>query len=338
METIGVGVVGVGTFGEIHARIYSEHPRTELIAVSDIDKARAEKVATQYKAKAYGRYEEMLKDPRIKAVSIVVPDMAHRDPCVAAANAGKHILLEKPLATSVEDGRAILEAVEKNKVTLMVDFMNRWSPPFSMAKKSLESGEIGDLLYINMRLNDSLFVPTKMLSWAGKSSVLWFLGSHAIDLILWLVGSAVDEVFCTSTSKVLSGMGIPTADFYHSILQFKNGAVANIENSWILPESGPTVFEFTTEIVGTKGKIDIDTARNGCIIKSTGGKYQYPDSFCLVEVQGQMRGFGHTAIDHFISCVAENKPPWIEKMGSLRVTELITRLEESAKARRFVKV
>jgi predicted dehydrogenase len=338
METIGVGVVGVGTFGEVHARIYNEHPRTELIAVSDIDKTRAEKVAAMYNAKAYVRYEEMLKDPRINAVSIVVPDMAHRDPCVAAANAGKHILLEKPLATSMEDGKVIIEAVERNKVTLMVDFMNRWSPPFSMAKRSLDSGEIGDLLYVNMRLNDSLFVPTKMLSWAGKSSVLWFLGSHAIDLILWLVGSTVEEVFCTSTYKVLSGMGIPTADFYHSILQFRNGAIANIENSWILPDSGPTVFEFTAEIVGTKGKIDIDTARNGCIIKSTGGKYLYPDSFCLVEVQGQMRGFGHTAIDHFISCVAEKKLPWIEKMTSLRVTELITKLEESVKARRFVKV
>jgi predicted dehydrogenase len=132
-------------------------------------------------------------------------------------------------------------------------------------------------------------------------------------------------------------MGIPTADFYHSVLQFKNGAVANIENSWILPESGPTVFEFTAEIVGTKGKIDIDAARNGSIIKSTPEKYIYPDTYCLVEVAGQMRGFGHTAMDHFITCVAENKAPWIENTSSLRVTELITRLEESVKARRFVK-
>jgi predicted dehydrogenase len=337
MKRVAVGVIGVGTFGEVHARIYSEHPCAELVAVSDIDKARAEKVGAAYKAKAYVRYEEMLKDPRIEAVSIVVPDMAHRDPCVAAANAGKHILLEKPLATSVEDGKAILEAVQRNKVTMMVDFMNRWSPPFSLAKKSLDSGEIGELLYINMKLNDAIYVPTKMLSWAGSSSVLWFLGSHAIDLALWLAGSPVEEVFCTSTSKVLKGMGIPTADFYHSVLQFKGGAVANIENSWILPESGPTLFEFTAEIVGTKGKIDIDTARNGCIIKSTPQKYQCPDTYCLVEVAGQMRGFGHTAMDHFISCVAEKKAPWIENASSLRVTELITKLEESVKARRLVK-
>ncbi len=337
MKDIAVGVIGVGTFGEVHARIYHEHPRTELVAVCDTDRARAEKIAALYGAKPYVRYDEMLKDPRIKAVSIVVPDVAHRDPCVAAANTGKHILLEKPLATSVEDGKAILEAVDRNKVTMMVDFMNRWSPPLSLAKKSLDAGEIGELLYINMKLNDSLFVPTKMLSWAGKSSVLWFLGSHVIDLVLWLVGSEVEEVFCTSTSKLLKSLGIPTADFYHSVLQFKNGVVANLENSWILPESGPTVFEFTAEIVGTKGKIDIDTARNGCMIKSTPGKYQDPDLFCLVEIAGQMKGFGHTAIDHFISCVAEGKAPWIEKTSSLRVTELITKLEESVKARRFVK-
>ncbi len=331
MEKLGVGVIGVGVFGGLHARFYSEHPLLNLLGVADIDAAKAKKVADKYHTKAYTRFEELLADPAIKAVSIVVPDPLHREPAVKAAEAGKHILLEKPLATTVEDGKAILAAAEKNGVKLMVDFMNRWSPPFALAKKSIENGDLGELLYINMRLNDTVFVPTKMLSWAGKSSVLWFLGSHAIDLILWLVKDKVERVSCVSRSRVLKPRGIDTPDFYHSVLEFKNGVVANIENSWVLPESGPTVFEFTVEIVGTQGKLDIDTARNGCLINSTQGKYAYPDLFCVVEVAGKLGGFAHTAIDHFIQCVIEDKQPAIEKEAGLVVTELITKLEEAQK-------
>jgi len=338
MEKMRVSVIGVGTFGEIHARIYSEHPRVDLLAVADINEATAKRVADKYNAKAYTKYEEMLRDPNITAVSIVVPDMLHREPCIKAAEAGKHILIEKPLATTVEDGKAMIEAAKKNNVKLMVDFMNRWSPPFSLAKKSIEEGEIGELLYINMKINDSIFVPTKMLPWAEKTSVLWFLGSHAIDLLLWLVGDMVDGVSCISKSLMLKKMGINTPDFYHSVLEFKNGVVANLENSWILPESGPTLFELTAEIVGTKGKIDIDTARNGCIIKSTQEKYSHPDAFCLVEIAGKMRGFGYTALDHFVSCVLEDKEPWIKNSTSLDVTRIITKLEEASQKREFIKI
>ena len=111
MEKIGVGVIGVGVFGEIHARFYSEHRLTDLLAVADINEKRAKHVVDKYGAKPYTRYEDMLADPQIKMVSIVVPDPLHREPCVRAAEAGKHILLEKPLATTLEDGRAIIELV-----------------------------------------------------------------------------------------------------------------------------------------------------------------------------------------------------------------------------------
>jgi predicted dehydrogenase len=336
LGTIGVGVIGVGTFGRQHARIYSEHPQVELLAVADINEDSARQVADIYGVKAYSDYEQMLADPGIHAISVVVPDTRHREPCISAASRGKHILVEKPLATSVDDGKAIIEAAEKNNVILMVDFMNHWNPPFAAARKSILQGEIGELLYINMKLNDSLFVPTKMLSWAAESSVLWFLGSHTIDLTCWMVGDAVYSVSCFSQSRFLNQLGIATADFYRSTLEFKNGVVANIENSWVLPEAGPTIFEFTAEIVGTQGKIDIDTARNGSIIKTTGSNYTYPDSYCLVEIEGQLRGFGHLAIEHFIHCVINNEKPTIENNTSLEVTRIILSLEQASRKRKTI--
>jgi predicted dehydrogenase len=331
-------VIGVGTFGAIHARIYSEHPHVDLLAVADINETTSKRAADAYGIVGYTGYEELLNHTGIQAVSIVVPDSRHRDPCIKAAESGKHILLEKPLATSVADGKAIIEAAEKNKVILMVDFMNRWSPPFAAAKRSLQAGEIGDLLYINMKLNDSLFVPTKMLSWAEESSVLWFLGSHTIDLVCWLVDDVVDSVSCISKSRLLNQLGIATADFYRSTLEFSNGVVASIENSWVLPEAGPTVFEFTAEIVGTRGKIDIDTARSGSIIKTSGNSYTYPDSFCLVEIAGRLRGFGHSAIDHFIHCLNGSEEPAVKNDTCLEVTRIIAGLERAAQERKTIRL
>ena len=336
MEKIGVGVIGVGVFGEIHARFYSEHRLTNLIAVADINEKRAKLVVDKYGAKPYTRYEDMLADPKIKMVSIVVPDPLHREPCVRAAEAGKHILLEKPLATTLEDGRAIIDTCKKHGVKFMVDFMNRWNPPFSMAKETIESGEIGKVQYINIRLNDSIYVPTKMLSWAATSSVLWFLGSHAVDLVTWLLNDNVQRVFCISRSKVIAERGIDTPDFFHSVLEFRNGVIVNMENSWILPNSSPTIYEFTTEIVGSKGKIDIDTAQHGAIRKSSGDKYSFPDILCIPSIAGRISGFAYTAMNHFIECVADDKEPEVTKESSLEVTRVLLKLLESARGEKFV--
>jgi predicted dehydrogenase len=338
MEKIGAGVIGVGVFGEIHARFYREHRLTNLLAVADINEKRAKQVAEKYGARAYTRYEDMLSDPEIQMVSVVVPDPLHRDPCVKAAEAGKHILLEKPLATTLEDGKAIIDACKKHRVKFMVDFMNRWNPPFSLAKETIESGEIGKVQYINIRLNDSIYVPTEMLSWAGSSTVLWFLGSHAVDLVLWLLDESVERVFCISRSKILAERGIHTPDFFHSVLEFKNGVIVNMENSWILPNSSPTLYEFTAEIVGSKGKIDIDPAQNGAIRKASEEKYSYPDILCIPSIAGRISGFSYTAMNHFVECVVDDKEPMVTKESSLEVTRVLLKLLESAKGEKFVKM
>src|SRR5688500_10599892 len=114
MSEVGFGVIGVGTWGELHARVYGSTPGARLAAVCDADLPRAEKVAAACGApKVYADYRELLKDPDVRAVSVVLPDFLHREAVVAAAEAGKHVLVEKPLATSVEDGRAMIDAARR---------------------------------------------------------------------------------------------------------------------------------------------------------------------------------------------------------------------------------
>ena len=130
------------------------------------------------------------------------------------------------MATRLTDAEAILKATDRYGVKLMVDFSNRWNPPFALAKQAIQRGELGELLYMNIKLNDSISVPTQMLSWAGQSSALWFLGTHTVDLALWLFESPLERVHSVSRFRMLKARGIPTADFSHSRLEFQDGVVS----------------------------------------------------------------------------------------------------------------
>ena len=129
-KTLKVGVIGLGFFGSRHARIYSDHAAAELIAVCDSDPARTARVSSETGARGYQDFRAMLALPEVDAVSICLPDRLHEDAAIAAAEAGKTILLEKPLAHESAAARRIVTAVEKNGVRLMVGHILRFDPRY----------------------------------------------------------------------------------------------------------------------------------------------------------------------------------------------------------------
>lgn len=214
---------------------------------------------------------------------------------------------------------------------LMVDFANRWNPPFLHARQAITGGELGDLLYTYLKLNDTLMVPTQMLRWSARSSVAWFLGSHCVDLACWLLADEVVQLRAVSRSRLLRARGINTADFYQAVLEFSRGAVVNLENSWVLPSANPTVFEFAADIVGSEGRIAIDTAQHGCIRQVTGG-LQYPDVLMFNEVDGRLAGFGIRPIAHFVDCLQDGRPFEVTPQDALEAVRLVAAIEQSAAA------
>ena len=208
MKNFKIAIVGAGVWGDTHAAIYREHPNVEPVAICDknIDKAKA--LAEKYGLpRVFGSVDELLAWGDFEAVSIVTPDFLHADIAVACANAGKHMLIEKPLATTREDVFRILEAVKKNNVRAMVDLHNRFSPPFAEAKRLIDQGELGTLRNGYFRLNDIKWVATDMLSWSSQSSILWFLGSHSFDTLQWLFQDRAVRVYTVSNRGVLDSLG-----------------------------------------------------------------------------------------------------------------------------------
>lgn len=333
MKQIGVGLIGTGTWGETHLKLYSTDPRCRLACICDINEELVKARAEEFGAGAWTTdYKELLARDDIDMVAIVTPDHLHLEIATAAAEAGKHILLEKPMATSVAECEAINAAVEKAGVKLMVDFHNRFNTPFTQTKLAIEAGELGELQMASLRLNDTIFVPTEMLSWAGDSTVAWFIGSHSVDLLRWLFDDEVVRVYSVARSRVLKGMGIDTPDFFHTILEFAGGAVAHVENCWILSDQYPTVFEFKVELVGDKGHVMADLSGNRMLQKYSAAEgASYPDVIGNPMVHGTVVGFTVESIRHFVDCVVNDTEPIVTGADGLAATRVICAIEESVK-------
>ena len=331
MMKTGFAVIGAGLWGSMHVRTYAKHPEVELVAVCDANEARLKEITTEFGVKGYKDYNDMLaSEPDIVAVSVATPDFTHREPAVAVAKAGKHLLVEKPIATTVADGEAIIAAAKEAGVKLMVDFHNRWNPPFNLAKVALEAGELGDPQLLYGRLNNVIYVPTQMLKWASRSSTLWFTGSHLIDLMCWLVDDEAERVYSVSRSKVLTALGVDTPDFFETVIEFKGGTVAVAENCWILPNSDPGAIDFKMQIVGSKGALQIDPTHHRAISKHT-DKPTFPDVLIMPTIFDQLKGFATESIKYFADCVIHDMPVIGTGEEGLAVTQIICAAMESAK-------
>lgn len=337
MIKVGVGLIGCGTWGKVHARTYAASDAVSFVTACDLEPRRAEEFARAFGPQGHSSdWREVLEDPRIRAVSIATPDFAHGEIVLAALQAGKDVLVEKPLATSVEECERLVAAWKKAGVKLMVDFHNRWSLPFVNLRARLEAGDLGKLLMMNIRLNDTLYVPTEMLSWARRSSPAHFLGAHVVDLVRWLSGAEVKRVYSVSRSEVLKNAGIETPDFFQSILELTSGATAVIENCWILNPSTPSVFDFQCEFVASRGTAYVNASHHRMMEVYTDQGAALPDVAGAPDLYGKPVGFCVAAIEHFIQCVASDTQPSVNGEDGLAAARIIKAIEDSAATRRPV--
>ena len=323
------GVVGAGLQGESHAKIIAALPNAELVSVCDIDEGRARSAALKHGAKnALTDYNELFADESIEAVSIALPDHLHRDAAIKALQADKHVLLEKPMATTVADAEAIVAAQEKSEKTLMIQWSNRWMPMFWSTKEMLDNGDLGDPMYVYARLNNTIYVPTQMLSWSANTRLPFWLICHRYDIARWYFGSEAKRVTAVSRSVVLKEMGIDTPDFYQATVEFENGCVGNFESCWIMPETMPYIVDSKFQLICTKGYVNVDPALPVHML-ATSEKYENK-GFIVGEVEGEPRGFTFDATAHFINCLLRGEEPLITGHDGLMVTKALAAMVESA--------
>ena len=325
---IKVGVIGVGQMGYYHAQIYKKLPMVELIAICEYNDERRAQIQKEFQCKAYKDYKELLENPEIDAVSIALPDNMHRE-CVELAVANnKHILLEKPLAKELEDGKVLYEITKNYDKVFTVGFLLRFDPRFNMLKQSLDKGELGDIIHLYCRRNSPIIGPKRYI---GASDLSMHVMIHDIDYINWYMGCQPVKVFAKARSVLLKENGMN--DVIYAIVTYENNAIACMEACWVLPENSPTIIDDKLELVGTKGVAYIDSCDNGLRIVSD-SRIAYPDTRHWYYANGEVKGDLAEEVRAFVNNIAEGTKSIItpkQAYDSLRVVDAIERSIKESK-------
>ncbi len=267
MEKIGVCVIGAGRAGMIHARNFARGvANAKLVAVVDPFEEAAQKAMKELEIDVYYlKYEDALQDKNVDAVVVVSPTVYHKDIVVSAAQAGKHILCEKPMAMTVEECDEMNKAVEENKVKLQIGFMRRFDKNFMYAKERLDAGEIGDVVLVKS-LTHGPSIPQKWQYDIAKSNgPLAEVNSHDIDTVRWYTGSEFKEVYAIAGNYRCPEAKDEFPDFYDNVsmvASFENGMQGFIDGA-VSVRYG---YDSRVEIIGTTGVLFVGRLRENEVV------------------------------------------------------------------------
>src|SRR5512136_2157745 len=205
MKKIRVGLVGLGFSGSLHADAYfAIKDKAELVAVCDIDKEKADMMACCYNAKAYTDFEKMLENENLDAIDLCVPHHLHSKLVIAAAEAGKHVMVEKPMATTVEEAEKMIEATKKASVKFMVAEDQVHLPAHKLAKELIDKDAIGKIFMV--RVVSAVYdIPEDDKGWKldpRNKGVLLDMAAHYFMVLYWMIGK-IEKVCAIAESVVV---------------------------------------------------------------------------------------------------------------------------------------
>lgn len=251
---LGVAILGTGMVAGYHKQAVDAHPDLDLIAVSHYDESKFAEISKSFAVPCLG-YSDILERSDIHIICICTPSGQHAEQTIAAAQAGKHVLVEKPMALSLEDADAMIQACQEANVQLGVALQRRAEPLFKQVKAALVAKDLGDL---SLALVSIPYVRTdeyyNQAAWRGTwaldgGGVLMNQGIHLVDLLVWFMG---DPVIVQATAKTLH-RNVEVEDTLASTLEFANGSLATITAT----TTAAPGFAHRVEIYGTQGGIQI---------------------------------------------------------------------------------
>jgi UDP-N-acetyl-2-amino-2-deoxyglucuronate dehydrogenase len=255
MKKIGFAVIGCGAIGKRHVAVIDSEENAELVAICDIDEKKCSQLSKDYGVKYYTDYTEMLSLPGVDIVSIATPHGLHCEMTVAAAKAGKNILVEKPMALTIADCNSMIEAAKENNVKLFVVKQNRFNTPIALTKKALDEKKLGKIFMFQSNIlwnrnqeyyDNSEWRGTKKL----EGGALHTQVSHFLDLLIWWFGEPVETKTMTETKN----HNVEIEDCGVSVIRFTNGAIGSL--NWTTCVYNKNL-EGSITIIGEKGTIKI---------------------------------------------------------------------------------
>lgn len=307
MRKINVGVIGVGAMGYNHARVYYRLEEANLVAVSDVSERTLNKVCEKYDAKGYSDYEDLLKDPEIEVVSVCVPTTHHHDVVMKAIEYGKHVLVEKPIAFSLEEAEEMIAAAKEKGVILGTGHVERFNPAVQKAKELIENDVIGDVVSASAK-RVGPFPPR-----IKDVGVCIDLAIHDLDVMYYLFNEDVEQVYGTMSS-ILDKTDFE--DHAEIMVSFTN-ATGILEVNWLTPYKRREI-----EITGTDGIISVDYIEQSIEVF---GKFAQDININHEEPLKE-------ELKSFLEAVDEGKDPVITGEDGLNALKMVIAASKSSRA------
>jgi len=339
MPPVGLAIVGCGgMIAGVHAAALKEIPDARLVGAWSRSAEKTQRFSDQHQVRAYRSHEELLGDPEIQAVSICLPSGHHAEYGMRAASAGKHVIVEKPIDTTIAKARALIDTCKQSRVRLSVIFQSRFTPAAKKVRKALDQGLLGRLIlgdaYIKWYRSPEYY---KSSAWRGTKAIdgggaLINQAIHTIDLLQWMMGgvSRLNGLVRTSTHAIESeDLGVATVEYV-------NGAVGVIEGSTAIHPG----FKERIEIHGQKGSVSLE---GGNI---TAWKVEGCNEADYIDAQkvsyGSTSSPAITSVNHkaqfeeIIAAIQHGKDSLVNGEEGLKALQIVLGIYESSAKRQWV--
>lgn len=328
MHKLKVAVIGAGAMGKSHARIYSDMDKIELVAICDKDKKTANDMAKKYNAKPFTDYKEI--NQNLDAVSVCVPTKLHKDIALFFINKGINVIIEKPIASSMEEAKILIEAAKKNNVKLMVGHVERFNPVVTEIKKRLENNELGKIYSITA-FRFSPF-PHRVID----VGVTTDLAVHDIDIVMYLNNAKIKRIYAETGQRIHASH----EDMLNAIIKFDNNVTGTISTNWLTPkkvrelnitgEKGMFIAEYLTQ--------ELYFYKNEFVEKnldySKGIKSVIEGDMVKIKISNKEPLLAE--LEEFVDCIIKYRKPIVSGEDGLKVLEIAAKILEAAKTNKVV--
>jgi UDP-N-acetylglucosamine 3-dehydrogenase len=341
MGKMKVGIIGCGSIAKHrHLPEYARNEQVEVVAVCDIVENRVNELADTYQAKAYTNYEDLLANPEIDAVSVCTPNYLHAPISIAALNAGKHVLCEKPMATSRAEAEAMIEAAEKNGKKLMIAHNQRLVPSHQKARQLIANGEVGKIYSFR-----TAFGHGGPEGWSADGKESWFfkkkeafigamgdLGVHKTDLLRFILGEEFVEVgaFIETSAKENADVD----DTAVCVLKTESGIIGTLAASWsyVSKEDNSTIIYGENAIL----RLEDDPTHSLVVQYKNGEVVKYELGAIQTNESGGQKS--SQIIDQFVNCIVQNTVPPITGEEGMRSLQVVLAALESNETKQIVRI
>ena len=326
-------LVGCGRIAKRHSELLGEQQinGAELVGVCDIDEAKASKIGEQFNVPSFTDMDVMMKNIEVDVVVILTPSGLHAEHTVNIAKYGKHVMVEKPMALTLDDADAMISACDQNGCKLFVIKQNRFNVPVVKLREAVKQGRFGKFVLGTVRVRWARHQPYyDQASWRGTWSmdggVLTNQASHHVDMLEWMMGD-VESVFAKATTALAN---IEAEDTAIVTVKFKNGALGIIEAT---TASRPSDLEGSISILGSKGSVVIGGFSVNKMLTWKFETDEDGDSDVLEKYSDNppnVYGFGHQAYyEHVVDCISDGKQNLVDGLEGRKSIELISAIYES---------